>query len=117
WFIEYMIPFKTLRFSSTGVQEWGVNISRRIIHLNEESNWAPVPIRFSGNQADMAGTMRGLEDLRQGRNLKFKPFPLGSGTQVLTGGRMRTLGDANAGFDLKYSLTPSMTLDGTYRTD
>jgi hypothetical protein len=36
------------------------------MHLSEESNWAPVPIRFSGNQADMAGTLRGLENIHQG---------------------------------------------------
>ena len=55
------------------------------MHLNEESNWAPVPIRFSGNQADMAGTLRGLENIHQGRNLKVKPFAIGGGTQLRTG--------------------------------
>lgn len=38
WFVEYMIPFKTLRFSQSPSQEWGLNISRRIMHRNEESN-------------------------------------------------------------------------------
>ncbi len=114
WFIEFVIPFKTLRFSNAASQEWGVNISRRILHLNEESNWAPVPIRFSGNQADMAGTLRGFENLRPGRNLKVKPFLIGGGTQTRAAGTSR---DFDGGLDLKYSLTPSMTLDATYRTD
>ena len=122
WFIEYVIPFKTLRFSNAATQEWGVNVSRRILHLNEESNWAPVPIRFSGNQADMAGTLRGFENLRPGRNLKIKPFLIGGGTQSRPAtspgaGTLRTSRDFDGGLDLKYSLTPSMTLDATYRTD
>ena len=117
WFIEFVIPFKTLRFSSAPQQEWGVNVSRRIMHLNEENNWSPVPIRFSGNQADMAGTLQGFENLRQGRNLKLKPFAVGGGTQTRAGGQTRTTGDFDGGFDVKYSLTPSMTLDATYRTD
>jgi hypothetical protein len=117
WYIEFVIPFKTLRFSSAEVQEWGVNLSRKVMHLNEESNWAPVPIRFSGNQADMAGTLRGLENLNPGRNLKIKPFVIGGGTQTRAAGASRTTWDRDAGFDLKYSLTPSMTFDGTYRTD
>ena len=118
WFIEFVIPFKTLRFSQAASQEWGVNISRRILHLNEESNWAPVPTRFSGNQADMAGTLSGFEDLRPGRNLKVKPFLIGGGTQSRgTVGAMSTARDFDGGLDLKYSLTPSMTLDATYRTD
>ena len=117
WSIEFAIPFKTMRFSSAEVQEWGVNVSRKIMHRNEESNWAPVPIRFSGNQADMAGTLRGLENLSPGRNLKIKPFVIGIGAQTGTGTARRTNWDRDAGFDLKYSLTPSMTLDATYRTD
>ena len=117
WFIEFVIPFKTLRFSNAASQEWGVNVSRRIMHLNEESNWAPVPIRFSGNQADMAGTLRGLESLRPGRNLKIKPFLIGGGTQTRPAGALHTTKDFDGGLDLKYSLTPSMTLDATYRTD
>jgi hypothetical protein len=32
WFIEFAIPFKTLRFSGATQQEWGVNLSRKIMH-------------------------------------------------------------------------------------
>jgi hypothetical protein len=117
WFIEFAIPFKTLRFSGATQQEWGVNLSRKIMHRNEESNWAPVPIRFSGNQPDMAGTLRGLENIRPGRNLKIKPYVIGGGTEALAAGSRRTKWTRDIGFDAKYSLTPSMTLDGTYRTD
>ena len=117
WFIEFAIPFKTLRFSGAAEQEWGVNLSRKIMHRNEENNWAPVPIRFSGNQPDMAGTLRGLENIRPGRNLKFKPYVIGGGTEALTAGSLRTKWTRDVGFDAKYSLTPSMTLDATYRTD
>jgi hypothetical protein len=117
WFAEFAIPFKTLRFSGEPSQEWGLNMTRRIMHLNEESNWAPVPIRFSGNQGDMAGTLRGIENIRQGRNLKVKPFAIAGGTQLRAGSQRRTSRDADGGLDVKYSLTPSITLDATVRTD
>jgi hypothetical protein len=117
WFAEFVIPFKTLRFSAAQSQEWGLNITRRVMHINEESNWAPVPIRFSGNQADMAGTLRGFENIRQGRNLKLKPFAIAGGTQLRTSAQRRTTSDFDGGLDVKYSLTPSLTLDATYRTD
>jgi hypothetical protein len=117
WFIEYVIPFKTLRFSNSPSQEWGVNISRRILHKNEETNWAPIPVRYTGTRSDQAGTLRGLEGIRQGRNLKVKPFAIGSGTQARAAGGLRTGTDYDGGFDAKYSLTPSLTLDTTYRTD
>jgi len=117
WYAEYAIPFKTLRFSNAPSQEWGVNASRKVLHKNEETNWAPVPIRYSGTRADQAGTLRGLENIRQGRNLKIKPFLIGGGTTTRASGAPNTTWDRDGGFDAKYSLTPALTLDATYRTD
>jgi hypothetical protein len=121
WIAEYQVPFKTLRFS--GVEEWGLQIARRIVRLNEESMWSPVPFRFSSARMNMAGTMRGLENVSQGMNLKVKPYIVGQVTQASIGGELqktKSFGDwedYGKGFDLKYSLTPSLTLDTTYRTD
>jgi hypothetical protein len=117
WFVEYMIPFKTLRFSLASTQEWGLNVSRKIMHRNEENNWAPVPLRYNGTRPALAGTLRGLENVQQGRNLKIKPFVIAGGTQARAASQLRTNSDFDGGFDVKYSLTPAMTFDATYRTD
>ncbi len=126
--IEYMIPFKTLRFSKSETQEWGINVSRRILRLNEESHWSPLPLRFAVKMS-MIGHLKGLEGIRQGRNLKVKPFLTAGVTQVRgADGVLRTIqglgtlkrsdgGGYDGGVDLKYSITPSLTLDATYRTD
>ena len=98
-------------------------MTRAVRRVNEESNWAPMPIRFSATRVSLAGTLRGLENIRQGRNIKVKPFVTAGVTQVRTGERMETLRslsrlkDYDGGVDAKYSLTPSLTLDATYRTD
>ena len=124
WFAEFVIPFKTLRFSDSPSQEWGLNLGRRIIRVNEVSAWAPIPIRYNSYRVEIAGTLTGLEGIRQGRNLAFKPFLTGGMTQSRgPDGRLQTLqaidrlADQNAGIDVKYSVTPSLTLDATYRTD
>jgi hypothetical protein len=123
WIAEFEIPFKTMRFSNAPSQVWGLQIARRIPRLNEESEWAPVPFRYSATRTALAGTLRGLENIRQGRNFKVKPYILGTATKARVGGQLTTLDslvrfkDYNAGFDTKYSLTPSLTLDTTYRTD
>src|SRR5207247_10315824 len=58
-----------------------------------------------------------------GRNLKAKPYGVARATETLVGGELRTVDslgrfkDYNGGFDVKYSVTPSVTLDTTYRTD
>jgi hypothetical protein len=114
WTAEFMIPFKTLRFSQSPTQEWGVNLSRFIVRRNEQSFWSPIPIRYSMSRISQAGTLTGLEGIHQGRNLRVKPFAIAGITQVR--GRS-TLKDYDGGVDAKYSLTPSLTLDTTYRTD
>jgi hypothetical protein len=110
WTLEYQIPFRTLRFSRTPTQEWGLQIARRVPRRNEESEWAPVPFRYTSLRTQYAGTLNGLENISPGRNLKVKPYVLAQATR----GRPR---DYNGGFDVKYSLTPSLTLDTTFRTD
>ena len=124
WIAEYMIPFTTLRFSNSPSQEWGLQVSRRIPRINEEAHWSPLPLRYSNFRMSQAGTLKGLENIHQGRNLRVKPF-VSTGIMQSRGadGRMQTvqgltrLKDYDGGVDVKYSLTPSLTLDGTYRTD
>jgi hypothetical protein len=123
WVAEYEIPFKTLRFSNAPSQVWGLQIARRIPRLNEESEWTPVPFRSSSVRTQYAGMLRGLENISPGRNLKIKPYVLGQASRARIGGQLTKIAslsrikDYNAGFDLKYSLTRSLTLDSTYRTD
>jgi hypothetical protein len=92
WIAEYVIPFKTLRFSNSPSQEWGLQVTRRIVRKNEESDWSPLPERFSNWRMSLAGTLVGLENIRQGRNLKVKPYVLAGTTQSRTiDGRMQTV--------------------------
>ena len=116
WIAEYMIPFKTLRFSDSPSQEWGLNMNRRILRLNEESMWSPYPIRFRMSRISTGGTLKGIENIRQGLNLRIKPFVTAEFTQTARRSTQWS-GDYDGGVDLKYSITPSLTFDGTYRTD
>jgi uncharacterized protein DUF5916/cellulose/xylan binding protein with CBM9 domain len=114
WTAEFVIPFKTLRFSNAPAQEWGLNMLRRIRRRNEDSYWSPLPRRYSTMRASIAGTLTGFENIRQGRNLKIKPSVVASVTELAAAPTGR---DADGGLDVKYGLSPSMTLDLTYRTD
>ncbi len=116
WTVEMEIPFATLRYNPVaGDQVWGLAFSRRIRHLNEESNWAPTERQHKLYKFSLEGTLTGLRDLQKGRNLWLKPYVLGSRT---TG---QTLPDAvnhgDGGLDAKWGLTPRMTLDLTANTD
>ncbi len=74
WIAEFVIPFKTLRFSSATSQEWGINMNRNILRINEESDWTPIPIRWDLSRVSQYGTLEGLRNIRPGHNLKITPF-------------------------------------------
>ncbi len=113
---EFQIPFTTLRFSKSASQEWGVNMNRRTLRVNENSSWSPIPVRYSVSRMSLAGTLQGLENIHQGRNLKIKPFVTAGVTETRNRSPERK-NKVDGGLDLKYGLTPSLTLDATYRTD
>ncbi len=118
WVVEMTIPLKTLRFDARrDPQTWGVNFIRRVRRVNETSYWAPLERQYRVHRMSKAGTIEGLAGLQQGRNLQIKPYALSSnstGAQVPSS----SLGTkADIGGDIKYGVTPSLTLDLTVNTD
>lgn len=118
WSLEMAIPWTTLRFDPARAEQiWGVNFLRRVRRKNEDSYWAPQDRRDPVHRMSKAGTLTGMVELRPGRNLSITPYaasgrssgslvaPAESGTTYTVGG------------DLKYGLTPQLTLDLTYNTD
>jgi hypothetical protein len=115
WTAEIRIPFKTLRFERGADRIWGVNFSRRIRRKNEVDYWSPVPRVYNLYRAGMAGTLSGLPDASQGRNLRLKPWIAGNATRGLAAARFDK--DQHIGLDAKYGVTPSLTLDVTVKPD
>lgn len=115
WSLEMAIPFRSLRYSGSGEQDWRINFQRNIRHNNEIVYWSPLSRQFDLNRVSEAGTVRGLVVPSQ-RNLKVTPYLLAS---KVRGGELGNRSDSNEefGVDIKYSLTPSLTLDATYNTD
>lgn len=118
WTVEMAIPWRTLRYDpSNPTPEWGLNLSRRIRRHNEVSYWAPLDRRNRIFLMSRAGTMTGMQNLPAARNLSVKPFTVASrsgGSAVADEIRGN---DLDGGIDLKYGITPSLTLDLTWRTD
>lgn len=111
WSAEVALPFKSLRFSNAGDQVWGVNFSRYIKRLNERDYWAPVdrdrPLLLQ------MGDLRGLADVRPGRNVEFFPY---AGARA-----SRWAGEADdkaaLGLDVKYGIRSNLILDLTASPD
>jgi len=116
WIAEVAVPLTTLRFRRAhGPQSWGLNFARRVRRISEDSQWAPLPRQFRVYKMSRAGTLTSLEGLQQGRNLWVKPFLNGVRTD---GVRASSPGEKlEGGFDLKWGITPQLTLDVTALTD
>jgi hypothetical protein len=118
WTVELAIPFTTLRFDpGQEEQSWGMNFLRRVRRKNEDSYWAPVDRRTRVHTMAYAGTVSGFTGLPHPRNVTVKPYALASSASgsILDPADEGASGDL--GMDLKWGVTPRLTLDLTYRTD
>jgi hypothetical protein len=114
WSTEMTIPFTTLRYGTGKEQDRGFNVERRIRRNNEIAYWAPMSQDRDLQRVSEAGTVRGVQPPKQ-RNLQITPYVLG---KTKEGGDLPSSeSDAEFGVDIKYSITPSLTLDATYNTD
>lgn len=116
WSAEFAIPLRTIRFASGTNRIWGLNIQRNIRKTNEVAYWAPLPIQFDLKRLSLAGELQGLNLISPG-NLKFIPYVLDNINRDFNVEPGKTKNTADFGADVKYSVTPSLTLDLTYNTD
>ena len=115
WSTEFRIPFKSLRYGGGAEQVWGLNFQRNIRHNRERAFWAPLTRQHDITRISRAGAGVGLQQPPQ-RNLQVSPY--GLGRRIAGGSDADERGaDMEIGVDLKYSLTPSLTLDATWNTD
>jgi len=115
WAAEFAIPFRTLRYPAAETQTWGINFQRNIRRKSERAYWAPIPRQFNLYRLSLAGTLGGVQTPAL-RNLRITPYVLGnaleSGVKPVDSTLLGEIGG-----DLKYSITPSLTLDATVNTD
>lgn len=116
WSAEFVIPLRTIRYRSGENQEWGVNFRRNIRRTNEISYWSPIPVNFDLNRLSLAGTLTGL-NLSSPGNLKVVPYGLTRFVRDYESEGKKIKSDWEIGGDIKYSITPSLTLDLTANTD
>ena len=111
WSAELRIPFRILRFSSSGDGVWGFNIQRQIQRKNEKSHWVPNPAGIPFSRAAFYGHLEGIEAKEGRRNVQIIPYGLLGATRTGVSGADSKL---EGGADLKLSVTSSLALDLTY---
>ena len=121
WYAEFRIPFSTLRYGGNATQTWGINFARSIRRKNEEAFWAFIPRQFNLYRLSRAGTMEGIQ-VPVRRVATVTPYVLGGAQRAYALDEQGQWGHksnrpSEFGADLKFGITPSLTLDLTYNTD
>jgi hypothetical protein len=117
--VEIRIPFKSLRYQSKDVQDWGLNVVRQVQHLGQEDSWAPAK-RAGASFLSQSGRLVGLKELHRGLVVDVIP-------EVVT----RSLGAENPatgqwdyrrdgpqmGGNVRWGITNNLTFNGTVNPD
>jgi len=115
WYAEFRIPFTTLRHGAGERQTWGLNLVRSIRRKNEEAFWSFIPRQFSLMKVSRAGTLEGVQ-VPSRRVWTVTPYGLtGVERNYAIAAEARRRGEI--GGEVKYGVTPGLTLDLTYNTD
>jgi hypothetical protein len=120
WTAEFRIPYSQLRFSSGGDGDLGFAISRTVSRLNETSTW-PLLARSATGWVSQFGIVTGLSSERSSKRLELMPYAVGqvATTPPQPGNPLHQSPDpgASVGVDLRYALTPALSLTATVNPD
>jgi hypothetical protein len=120
WQAELRVPFSQLRFRSGAPDALGFAVAREVAHVNEVSTW-PLLARSASGYVSSFGELHGVQRAGAQKKLELMPFVLGqmSTAPVDRANPLVSSPDPSAtvGLDLKYKLTPGLTLTGTVNPD
>ena len=120
WSVEVAIPFAQMRFKEDDDAVWGINLSRFIARKSEASAIMIGQRSASSLQryrtTDLA-ELRGLKALKTKRMFQVKPYALPGASKNLLAANPAATTSFESGVDVRYGLTPNMTLDLSYNTD
>ena len=120
WRAEFHIPFSQLRFSPRHDGRVGFAVVREVARLNEVNTW-PLLAKSASGYVSSFGELAGLTAGRSAKRLELVPYSV---AQVATvppeeDNPLQNTTDpgASLGVDLKYALTPGLTLAATINPD
>ncbi len=116
--IEVRIPFKSLRYQARAVQDWGLQLVRRVQHLGHEDTWTPTR-RAAASFLAQSGRLTGLHDLRRGLTVDLNPSVVGfqNGTRKEDGSWGYEPRGPEYGATVRWGVTNNLTLNGTVNPD
>ena len=120
WRAEFKIPFSQLRFNNLSAGPVGFAVIREVGRLAETVTW-PLLSRNANGFVSQFGEMRGLRMAGSPKRLELLPYTVAD-LRTQPDEASNPLSDprdpgAAAGLDMKYSVTPGLTLTATANPD
>jgi hypothetical protein len=116
WSAEFRIPYHVLRFNKRSEYVWGIQVIRNILRKQERARWAWWPKGKPGWNSRF-GHLVGIEGIAPRRSFELLPFGLSRASVVPdedpVGGEL----SGTAGLDLRYGVTPGISLNATINPD
>jgi hypothetical protein len=117
--VEVRVPFKSLRYQETDVQDWGLNVLRVVQHSGHEQTWTPAERGLPSFLAQ-SGRLQGLTELRRGLVLDVNPVMTSrvTGAPEVVEGPWHYDGERpEFGGNVRWGVTPDLSLNATVNPD
>jgi hypothetical protein len=116
--VEVRIPFKSVRYQSQATQDWGIHVTRVIPQQGIEDSWAPAR-RNEASFLSQSGRLKNLSELRRGLVLDLNPIATTKldGQQGSEAGWNYDPTRPEVGMNLRWGITPNLTMNGTVNPD
>jgi hypothetical protein len=123
WVAEFAIPFKSIRFPDKNIHKWKIHVIRNRPRENRQQfSWAVIS-RDAPTLFTKSGTLKGVENVKSGKNLEILPSFVSSQS-----GNISDYSNANSefvnekikgelGLNVKYGISSTLTADLTYNPD
>jgi hypothetical protein len=124
WTAEFKVPFSQLRYNNMKDHVFGLGVWRDIERFKERTSW-PLYHTNTGGISSQFGVLEGIEDIAPFRRLEVVPFVSTQNSSIARASSSSVPGVINwgrdqkqsAGADVKYGITPNLTLDATVNPD
>jgi len=114
--VEIEIPFKSLRFGNSDVQNWGFNVLRKVQHSGYWSSWSGARLGGASFLAQN-GSLTGLSQLSRGRVLDINPEIRGALQRGPDPESFERNTTDPLGLNVRYGLSSNMVLNATLNPD
>jgi len=117
WTAEFLIPLSQLRYARADSHTFGFGVWRDIERYAERSAWPAYSPNRNGLSSQL-GRLTGLTGITSAKRLEATPYAVTKNVQRTTASNeFRRDQQMSVGGDLKFGVTPNITLDATVNPD